>query len=434
MKFPGFSIAICLLVGSSLIRANPIPKSYSNPQYLQLGLKKSRVGINEIERVADEFKEVQKLTYYPYKLELKNRGFFYTVDLKIGTPEQTVSVLLDTGSSDLWVVGSNVRCSSSEPNDDCKEYGAFDTSQSSTWSSNGTDFYISYLDNSSASGVWGMDILKINDLNIDGATLAVANESSTSLAVLGVGLSAVETTNIVYPYYTYDNIPLILKRNGVIARNVYSLFTNKLEAASGSILFGGIDHEKYSGKLLTMPVVNVAPDVSPDPMHLAVILSGLTYSTMGDKIDPFCSRIPAILDSGSSGTYFPKAIVEQIAELLGAVWDEEIGAYGGQCAASSDTLDFDFGGINISVPLSAFIIKKDSTCYYLIFPFENDLVLLGATFLSHAYVVYDLDRLEISMAQASYSSVEDIEPIIDDVPRSEKAPGYSFDWNYYDDQ
>ncbi|AMD18500.1 HBL402Wp [Eremothecium sinecaudum] len=431
MKFPGFSIAVCLLASGSFISANPVSKSSENLQYLQLDLKKSWVGTNELERAAKEWEEVQKLEYHPLKLDIRNRQFFYAVDLNIGTPEQKMTVQLDTGSSDLWVVGSDVRCSSSEPNDDCKEYGTFDTSQSSTWSPNGTDFFLGYFDGTFAFGKWGMDILNINGFRIEGATFGVARQSSTSLAVLGVGLPALEATNMQFPPYTYDNLPQILKRNGIIARNAYSLFTNELDAGSGSILFGGVDHQKYSGKLLTMPIVNVAPDKSPVPISLALILSGIAYSTMGDKIYPLTSRIPAVLDSGTSFTYFPNTIAEQIAEVLGAVWDDEAGAYGGQCPSPSDTLDFDFGGIHISIPLSAFIIKAEfDNCYFSILPFKQDTVLLGDTFLSHAYVVFDVDRQEISMAQASYNSAEDIEPIIDDIPRSEKAPGYAFVWTY----
>ncbi|SSD61432.1 uncharacterized protein SCODWIG_03193 [Saccharomycodes ludwigii] len=54
--------------------------------------------------------------------EIKNQQSFYSVELSIGTPSQNVTVLLDTGSSDLWVVGSNnPYCQEGSSNNSSKE-------------------------------------------------------------------------------------------------------------------------------------------------------------------------------------------------------------------------------------------------------------------------------------------------------------------------
>lgn len=37
---------------------------------------------------------------------ITNQQSFYSVDLEVGTPPQNVTVLVDTGSSDLWIMGS----------------------------------------------------------------------------------------------------------------------------------------------------------------------------------------------------------------------------------------------------------------------------------------------------------------------------------------
>ncbi|GME84863.1 unnamed protein product [Ambrosiozyma monospora] len=41
------------------------------------------------------------------ELTLKNQGVFYSVDVKIGSQGDVVTVLVDSGSSDFWVMGSN---------------------------------------------------------------------------------------------------------------------------------------------------------------------------------------------------------------------------------------------------------------------------------------------------------------------------------------
>ncbi|GME74468.1 unnamed protein product [Ambrosiozyma monospora] len=44
---------------------------------------------------------------------MKNQGVFYSVDVKIGSQGDVVTVLVDTGSSDFWVMGSdNTYCQS----------------------------------------------------------------------------------------------------------------------------------------------------------------------------------------------------------------------------------------------------------------------------------------------------------------------------------
>ncbi|AMD21994.1 HFR139Cp [Eremothecium sinecaudum] len=435
MRLPKLLLAGGLLAIVPLSTASPIPETSVKPQYLRLNLKATHNENYGIEALAREVEEIQSRPDDYLKIDYVNREIFYSFDLSIGIPEQNVTVQVDTGSSDLWVVGADVNCSPRWQSDpDCRKLGTFDPNQSCTWTSNDTEFNIRYVDGSYSRGVWGMDDIVLDGVKIEGLSFAVASHATSSIAVLGIGLPSLETTNFVVGQepYAYDNLPRLLQRNGLIARNAYSLYTNRLSAEAGSIVFGGVDHRKYHGKLLTLPLVNVQP--TTDVIRtLSIIMTEVAFNSSRSRTIAFDGKIGALLDSGTTLSYFPRQISETLARAAGAIWSNQFNAFVGFCPSPDDKskLEFEFNGVSISVPIQDFTLETGvaNICLYLFVPWERNMVILGDIFLTAAYIVYDLDRLEVSMAQARYSNSEHIEPIIDAVPRAEKAPGYYNTWD-----
>lgn len=172
--------------------------------------------------------ELSKRSNGHEKFVLANEQSFYSVELAIGTPSQNLTVLLDTGSADLWVPGKgNPYCGSVM---DCDQYGVFDKTKSSTFKANkSSPFYAAYGDGTYAEGAFGQDKLKYNELDLSGLSFAVANESNSTFGVLGIGLSTLEVTYsgkvaiMDKRSYEYDNFPLFLKHSGAIDATAYSL-------------------------------------------------------------------------------------------------------------------------------------------------------------------------------------------------------------------
>ena len=116
----------------------------------------------------------------------------------VGSQKQTMNVVYDTGSSDLWVFSDQCSSCSSHSN-------LFDPSDSSTYTSSSTTFSITYGDGSQVSGHTGSDVISIGGASfrqtIDIATSVSSNLLSDSLdGILGLGWQSLESVSGKTPF------------------------------------------------------------------------------------------------------------------------------------------------------------------------------------------------------------------------------------------
>lgn len=385
-------------------------------------------------------------------LALDNMFTYYNVSIEVGTPPQKMNVLVDTGSSDLWVIDKNNKyCASSQSQlssssnyIDCSQSGVFDHSASSTFHKNNSDFFIKYGDGTVAEGDWATDTLAISGVTIKNMSFGLGTSTNSSVSILGIGYALGEASAALDNNpYTYLNFPLRLVQQGAISIPAYSLYLNDIYAKTGSVLFGGVDHAKYQGTLAKVPILPTSKD-SSTPVAFMVALDSLVfnYQSSSSKVsssETLSQPIYALLDSGTSMTYLPNSLARSvIVDQFEGVYVSQLGYYVQSCNIQGN-LTYDFSGAKISVPFSNVLFplqRKDGQplttskgqpiCAIGILPFESPFALLGDTFLRNAYVVYDLQNNEIALAQALPNATDsNIEKIVSSIPSATRAPLYS---------
>lgn len=324
--------------------------------------------------------------------DLINQQIYYTADIFVGSNKQKQSVLVDTGSSDLWIIDSN---SCSSITEQCKESGVYNPRTSKSSVNLTTPFSILYLDQSSAEGHWFLDKVKIAGATIKNQQFANAHTITQGIGgdivcggTLGLGFKGNEVADT-----EYDNVPITLKKQGFIKKSAYSIYLNSVSAQKGSILFGGIDHAKYTGELIAQPIA--VED------YLALVLGSVKVN---DEI--FNVHQPALLDTGSSWTYLPQEIADTIADNLNATWisSEDNEYYSVRCDNVIGNITYTFdAGASITVQFADLVFRDtDGNCHLGIG--RAPYLILGDTFLRLAYAVFNLDDKTISLAQIKYTN------------------------------
>ena len=362
----------------------------------------------------------------------------YFANLSIGTPPQPFRLHIDTGSSDMWMnAKSSDLCQSRS--DPCGISRTYDANASSTYRFISGDFNISYVDGSGALGDYATDNLQIGTETLEDVQFGIGYRSSSPEGILGIGYPINEVQVNRNRKRPYDNVPQAMVTKGLINSAVYSLWLDDLESSTGSILFGGVDTDKYQGQLQTLPVQQEFGRFR----EFVVTLTKLTLSLDG-RIQELGSDlpVPVLLDSGSSLTYLPGSLVQNLYRTLRVQYVPQAGAGFVACslAESGDTLSFTFTSPTINVPMSELVIDPgpgpdgsqqtfdDGTkaCIFGIGPADGSASVLGDTFIRSAYLVYDLANNEISMAQTNFnatsSRVLEIGTGADSVPDASAVP------------
>ncbi|KAI1186917.1 aspartic peptidase domain-containing protein [Nemania serpens] len=384
-------------------------------------------------RAGPEIKSLRKRAG-TYSQELNNNltGGGYYAQVALGTPPQPVTLVLDTGSSDVWVLDADANLCQSRTLQNM--YGSciatYEPADSSTYKLvDPGAFRIQYLDNSGAEGDYIKDTFHVGGASIKALQVGLAENSSINSGLLGIGFNVNVAADQPYP-----NIIDLFVNQGLIDIKAYSLYLNDLAAETGTILFGGLDTKRFIGQL---KAVDILPDAhSKIYSSFTVALESLKISSGAgsEGSDLLDEETLVILDSGTTLTYLPPRVTRRIYKAFGAVDDTGVtGLVYVSCDLLSSrkdtTVDFQLGGPNgplIRVPIDEIVLDNirgyvgiglalpdlpfDDVCSFGIQSLSG-IYLLGDTFLRSAYVA-NVNATETNVVEIGSTGI----PLVSGVP------------------
>lgn len=375
-------IVLFAIIATALGGVVRIPmQKHSNTDFVQGVVKRASAGL----MTGAKYGSNLKAGTGPVVIEDYQNSQYYG-EITIGTPGQAFNVIFDTGSSDLWVAGS--QCDSS-----CGRHAEYNSAKSSSYIANGTIFEIQY-GSGPVSGYQSIDDMASGTLQVKDQVFAEV----TNAAGLGLAYKLGKFDGILglaFPILSQNKAPTVFENmftQGDIDANVFSFYLGKESGAKGELLLGGIDSDKYTGDINYVPLSSATYwEYKLD----GLTVDGVTYGA-GDK---------AIMDSGTSILTGPTEVVSALAASIGA---KAINAAEYMVACDTPnlpTLTYKLNGIDYTLEPSDYLIPDGELCLLgmmgMDIPRPNGpLWIMGDVFMRKYYTVFDVANEQVGIALA----------------------------------
>jgi len=318
----------------------------------------------------------------------------YYGPITIGTPPQTFNVVFDTGSSNLWVPSK----SCSLLNIACKLHSKYDSSKSSTFVKNGTNFAIRY-GSGSLSGFTSQDSVTVGSVTVPNLVFAeavkepgVAFLAAKFDGIMGFGFPGI-SVNGMTPFFQ------AALAAGLIKEPKFAFYLEKSGSSGGELSLGGTDSTKYTGDFTYTPITNKG--------YWEFSVAGVTVGGAS-----FASTTKAIADTGTSLLAIPTSVFTSLLTKFpaGVVKPLLHGEYTVDCSkvSSLPAISFSIGGKEFALEGSDYVLSVQGQCLLGFIgldvpPPRGPLWILGDVFLRKYYAVFDYGNTQIGFATAATS-------------------------------
>lgn len=364
-------VALCLLGTASAIVKLPMHRMESVRDIYRQQNKTVRVGDDPV-----PINDYENAQYYG--------------PITVGTPPQTFNVIFDTGSSNLWVPGK--ACT------DCGSHPTYDSSGSTSYVANGTDWKIEY-GSGPVSGFLSTDSVGLGDVQIKAQTFAEV----TDVSGLGLAYAMGKFDGILglaFQSISVGNIPTVFQNmidQGTVTDPVFAFYLPSTSGAKGEMDIGGIDSAHYTGDLQYVDLTSET--------YWETSLDGFTID--GKSVS---SVTNVVLDTGTSLLAGPTDEVKAIATSVGAtpfiLNPAEYTIDCGKINSGSDLVLKMGNGTYTLSPKDYIIDTGEGLCLFGMTGIDipaprGPLWILGDIFIRKYYTVFDYGNLQLGFALAA---------------------------------
>jgi len=365
----------------------------------------------------------------------------YVSDITIGTPPQTFVVVMDTGSSNLWVPGLECGGGGGACGDECKGFlckykcdesccngpesafmlsnlqanknactgkHLFDGAKSSSYKKNGQSFQITY-GTGSCSGYIASDKVCLGDLCVNNG-FGVATRLAAFFAdqpldgILGLAFQQLAVNKIKPPVQTMIDQKLMANP----WFTVWMTMTHAENETGGLITLGDYDKKHCSEQVDWIPLSSAT--------YYQIALEGIKVGSKDGQEELVImspqdnSGAQAISDTGTSLIAGPARDVKQICEKLGGKLDKSQGVYMVPCDAANTLppVIFTMNGKEFSVSAKNYVLQlsaPDKRCFLGFEGFPSSGFgpswILGDCFIREYCQIYDMGGKRLGLAKAT---------------------------------
>jgi hypothetical protein len=354
-------------------------------------------------------------------------GVYWTT-IRIGTPPQSFSVIVDTGSSSIAIPCKGC---------DCGNHNQFDASLSSTVEQTGQRYTQCYSEGSCNSGELLSDLACFGDNCQHNET---ARHRFGCCKTYAHAFKVQDADGIIGLSGSPDTLIAHLRVQNNLRRNMFSLCFGRI---GGTLTVGGYYHRLLVEDPIWVPFASAG-------MFYTVAITGVGVG--GTTIDYTHTGALPIVDSGSTFTYFPSLIHAKVTQAFNdhcAIAGHGLGTRNPPgtpvedirdsiaCFAppanvddtdkwllqSFPTISIKFGDQTLCIPPPTyFFLSKRDTRSFCVGILKDSKFVLGAITMSDFTVIFDQDNKRVGFARSNCDGNREVTCC------SKKCPGSSFQY------
>ncbi|PWN47446.1 acid protease [Violaceomyces palustris] len=358
---------------------------------------------------------------------------YYFAQVSVGIPKQNFNIILDTGSSDFWLVDKECGFA-----DGCADdLNKYDSSVSSTSTTSTTPFSIRY-GTGAVSGTLATETVSLAGYSVDSLTFAQANRLASNTidapasGIMGMGFESLASSGAT-PFWEVLAKQGKLQTNAFtfqLARNIDKIDikdpnANDVLNPGGVFTLGQVDPNQYSGDITYIDIPNNL-ETQQGLGYWSIPLQGISVN--GQSANIAANQLAAI-DTGTTLIGGPASSIAAIyAQIPGSRYRTDMpGFYTFPCD-SNVNVEFTFGGKNFKMStadtnLGNYPYVFSTGCLGSFFSVDlgSDAYgvpqwIVGDSFLKNVFSVYQYSPARVGFASLKGDTAQVVSVTSDAVP------------------